>query len=159
MRIRTVTASLIYKLISVGVHIGHTTKETAAPNLNYICGERFATHFLDLSKNIKLFDNINRLLAFTTIYRKRFQLHYNVTYITTHEFVLDYIFELAHFYNIDYCIGAWHPGLYSNRKRIKQSGIHLDTKRFKIKHVPDIIVLFNRDQKDQILYEISAFDS
>lgn len=151
---------LLSKLLRLGLHIGHTMKVTPHDNYNYVAGSRYDHAFINLMKNFELFNRLNQMFVHTKQYRDVAKYPYRVAYISTDPVVAGYIIELGDQFQIDYCVGHWRPGTYSNIKRTWDSDKYISEQYLRLRGIPDIVILLNRDGdgSEDIIYEISGYD-
>jgi ribosomal protein S2 len=139
--------------------MGHTSHTIQPNNDEYHLGIRYDnTILLNLTKNIQLFQFLQYFFETTKIYKDVQNYKYNILYLTTNEWVGPYILQLGKRFLINYHTNRWHPGTISNWKHNSYSSLILTTNTTEITVMPDIIILLDRDIKNNIRQELYGLD-
>ena len=146
--------------ITMGFHISHLFKQILHDNRNFILGIRYSSTILKLQQNFKLFFTLIQNFEYLQNYLIQAKNCFKITYMSTKLGILNVIHALNHFYSIDFYIGHWYPGSYSNLKKFVRSTYYSLTSRIHITGFPQILLLLNRDGigSEEMLSEISLFN-
>jgi len=146
-------------LFRSGFHAGQKANASLPDNDSYYLGLRYdSTILLNLTKNIQMFQSLQYVFEITRVYKRLQNYKSHIMYITTNEWIGPCISQLGKRFFVDYHTDFWLPGILSNWKRNLYAAEILENKNTKITKLPDVVVLLDRDSKNNIKNELYGLD-